>query len=150
MYLRRARGLVVPRAVRDSVAATVADAFPAEAGGYLVCERRGDRLHATDHVPVENAAAEPTRRFVTTVDERAPAPPRVFYHSHTSPASPSGLTRVDQRNIPERYALVVFAPDGEPVSYRLFRRGLLPWRELPVEAPARGAGPERAPLPRLA
>lgn len=135
VHLRLPRRLVLEPSVRDSVADAVRTSHPTEAGGYLACERRGDRLLAVEHVAVENEADEPTRRFVTTVDERAPPPPRVFYHSHTSAASPSGLTRVDRRHIPERYALVVFAPHGDPLVYRLFRRGLLPWREVPVEVP---------------
>ncbi|WP_254273396.1 Mov34/MPN/PAD-1 family protein [Haloarcula marina] len=149
MFPRRIRGLVVAPTVRERVAATVAAAHPREAGGFLACERRGDRLYATDHVELDNEASEPRRRYVTTVDERAPPRPRVFYHSHTSPASPSGLTQTDRRHIPEQFALVVFAPHGDPYSYRLFKRGLLPWRELPVETGETDAAENRSRLPRL-
>ncbi|WP_328765928.1 Mov34/MPN/PAD-1 family protein [Haloarcula nitratireducens] len=139
----------MPAPIRERLAETAEAAHPREAGGFLACERRGDRLRAVSHVDLDNEAEEPTRRYVATVDERAPARPRVFYHSHTSAASPSGLTETDRRNIPERFALVVFAPHGEPYSYRLFRRGLLPWRELPVEAAKTDESPTRARLPRL-
>jgi hypothetical protein len=59
---------------------------------------------------------------------------------------PSGMTATDRRHIPERYALVVFAPRGEPHSYRLFRRGFFKWHELPV-AQSRGRSREPTPLP---
>ncbi|WP_245180924.1 Mov34/MPN/PAD-1 family protein [Haloarcula amylovorans] len=149
MFPRRIRGLVVPAPIRERLAAAVEATHPNEAGGFLACERRGDHLHAVEHAELDNEAEEPTRRYVTTVDDRVPTRPRVFYHSHTSAASPSGLTRTDRQNIPERFALVIFAPHGEPYSYRLFRRGLLPWRELPAEAAATDESPTRARLPRL-
>lgn len=134
--------LVVPERLLGAVRDHVAASHPHEAGGYLVCERR-DALQAVDHVPLDNEAEEPRRRFVTTV-ERPPPRPRVFYHSHTSPASPSDLTRLD-RKIPEEYLLVVFAPHGDPYGYRLFRRGTFGWRELSVES----EGPERDSATRL-
>ncbi|MDS0260700.1 Mov34/MPN/PAD-1 family protein [Haloarcula sp. S1CR25-12] len=146
MFPRRDRGLFVPEPIRDRLEASVADAHPVEAGGFLACERDGDWLRAVDHVALANEATDPTRRFRATVDERAPGRPRVFYHSHTSAASPSGLTDTDRRHIPERFALVVFAPHGDAYSYRLFRRGLVRWRELAV-APARTVS--QATLPRL-
>lgn len=91
-----------------------------------------------------NDSPTPKRRFETTVDDRAPPPPRVFYHSHTSPASISGLTTVDKRSIPEPFAIVVFAPRETALSYRAFKRGLLDWRELRVESTS-----TRSRLPRL-
>lgn len=127
------RRVVIPPDVRGDLDSHVVGEFPDEAGGFLACERRGDRLRATRHVPLLNGSETPRRRFETVIDERAPPPPRVFYHSHTSASSPSGLTRIDERSIPEPFALVVFAPHGRPLSYRLFKRGLLQWREHPVE-----------------
>lgn len=139
---------MVPDALVERIAARVAEEHPREAGGFLACRRRGPRLRAMRHVGLPNESSDPRRRFRTVVDERAPTPPRVFYHSHTSPASPSGLTRLDERNIPEPFALVVFAPRGEPTSYRAFKRGLLRWREMAAEREATdGEGRER--LPRL-
>ncbi|WP_411718600.1 hypothetical protein, partial [Natronomonas sp.] len=121
-----------------------AAAHPHEAGGFLRCARCGDRLRATGHVPVVNDSPSPRRRFETTVDDRAPPPPRVFYHSHTTPESISGLTPVDRRSIPEPFAIVVFAPREAALSYRAFKRNLLRWRELPVESSS-----TRSRLPRL-
>jgi hypothetical protein len=89
-------------------------------------------------VPIPNDSTTPRRRFETTVDERAPPPPRVFYHSHTSPESVSGLTGVDERSIPEAFALVVFAPHGDVLSYRGFKHGVLNWQELRIEADTTG------------
>lgn len=142
------RRVTVPRDLVRAVDEHVAAEHPREAGGFLACERRGGRLHATEHVPLPNEAATPERRFVATVDERAPPEPRLCYHSHTSASTPSGLTGLDRRKIPERYALVVFAPHGTPHSYRLFRRGLLRWQELPVGRDGADPG-EWHPLPRL-
>ncbi|WP_049926053.1 MPN domain-containing protein [Natronomonas moolapensis] len=144
MVPRPVRAVLLPSPIRRSVESHVAAAHPHEAGGFLRCVRRGDRLRATGHVPVRNDSPIPKRRFETTVDDRAPPPPRVFYHSHTSPASISGLTPVDKRSIPEPFALVVFAPQEAALSYRGFKRGLLTWRELRVEA-----GSSRSRLPRL-
>ena len=138
------RAVLIPPPIRRSIETHVAAAHPHEAGGFLRCVRRGDRLRATGNVPVPNDSSTPKRRFETTVDDRAPPPPRVFYHSHTSPASISGLTPVDRRSIPEPFALVVFAPRETALSYRAFKRGLLKWRELRVET-----GPSRSRLPRL-
>jgi len=138
------RGVVLPADVRRDVDRHVTDEYPKEAGGFLACERRGRRLRATRHVPVLNGADTPERRFETVVDDRVPPPPRVFYHSHTRADSPSGLTTVDERSIPEPFALVVFAPQSAPLSYRAFKRGLLHWQELPVEDVA-----ERTRLARL-
>jgi hypothetical protein len=42
------------------------------------------------------------------------------------------MTGIDRKNITDPLALVVFAPHGDPYSYRLFRLGLFGWRELPV------------------
>lgn len=151
-FSRRLDSLTILDELRESIAANIASSHPHEAGGYLACSWRDDRLYATDHVPLENAASEPRRRFVATASDRVPPTPRVFYHSHTSPATPSGLTGVDRRNITDRLALVVFAPHGEPYSYRLFQLGLFGWHEVPV-ATADGDedgtpdGPAR--LPRL-
>ncbi len=128
------RGIVIPQRIRRSIESHVADDHPHEAGGFLACERRGTRLHATRHVPVLNGSSTPENRFETVVDARVPPPPRVFYHSHTSARSPSGLSSVDERSIPEPFALVVFAPHGTALSFRAFKRGLLQWRELLVEA----------------
>ncbi len=144
MLPRPVRGVVVTPKIRRSVASHVADAHPREAGGFLGCARRGDRLCSTRHVTLSNDSPTPTRRFESVVDDRAPPPPRLFYHSHTSASSPAGLTAVDKRSIPEPFALVVFAPHGTPLSYRGFKRRLLGWRELPVEG-----GPDRTRLPRL-
>lgn len=149
MAITPIRCVTIPRAFVRAVEEHVAAEHPREAGGFLSCERRSGRLHATEHVPLPNEAATPERRFVATVDERAPPEPRVCYHSHTSASAPSGLTDLDRRKIPERYALVVFAPRGESHSYRLFRRGLLRWRELPVGHTVSSPG-EWQPLPRLA
>lgn len=143
------RRVALPREVVRAVDEHVAAEHPREAGGFLACERRSGRLQATEHVPLPNEAAAPERRFVATVDERAPPEPRICYHSHTSASTPSGLTGLDRRKIPERYALVVFAPRGDAHSYRLFRRGLLRWRELPVGRTESSPG-EWHPLPRLA
>ncbi len=153
-FSRRLDSLTIPDELRDSIAANIAASHPHEAGGYLACTRRGDRLYATEHVPLENVAAEPRRRFVATASDRVPPNPRVFYHSHTSPSTPSGLTGVDRRNITDSLALVVFAPHGEPYSYRLFRLGLFGWQEVPVTgADGDGDGDgdldEPARLPRL-
>ncbi len=131
------RRVVVPPEVRRGVDSHVSEAFPDEAGGFLACKRRGNSLHATRHIPLLNGSDTPRRRFETVIDERVPPPPRVFYHSHTSARSPSGLTGVDRRSIPEPFALVVFAPHGQALSYRLFKRRLLRWHELPVEYPDR-------------
>jgi proteasome lid subunit RPN8/RPN11 len=139
---------VLSKEVQAALEDHVARDHPDEAGGYLRCERRGGTLVATDVLPVENDAADPKRRFETTVDERAPGLPRVFYHSHTLPSAPRGLTAVDRKQIPERHALVMFAPHGEVFSYRAFERGLVRWRDLPVETRVRGdATPTRRPLP---
>lgn len=145
---RRPHSLTIPDELRDSIASNIAAGHPHEAGGYLACEWRDDRLYATEHIPLENVAAEPRRRFVATATERLPTEPRVFYHSHTSPATPSGLTGVDRRNIQDSLALVVFAPHGEPYSYRLFRLGVFGWQEMPVTA-ADGTPGEVDRLPRL-
>ena len=146
MLARRPRRLVVPAELRESVASRVRDAHPAEIGGFLCCERRDDSLWATDHVPLDNESSEPRRRFRATIPPEEPPTPRVFYHSHTSPSAPSGLTRTDRANIQDSLALVVFAPHGRPHSYRLFRRGLFNWQELPVELAADEA---ESRLPRL-
>ena len=130
------------------MAAHIAASHPHEAGGYLACVRRDDRLYATEHVPLENVSTEPRRRFVATATDPVPPEPRVFYHSHTSASTPSGLTGVDRRNIREPLALVVFAPHGDPYSYRLFRLGLFSWREIPVTA-GTDAPDEATRLPRL-
>ncbi|MFC6976043.1 Mov34/MPN/PAD-1 family protein [Halomicroarcula sp. GCM10025709] len=148
LFARRTRSLTIPDELRDSIAANIAANHPHEAGGYLACVRRDDRLYATEHVPLENVATEPRRRFVATATDRVPPEPRVFYHSHTSASTPSGLTGVDRRNIHDPLAMVVFAPHGEPYSYRLFRLGLLGWREMPVTT-ADGDPAEPARLPRL-
>jgi len=128
------QSLVIPPTIRASVESYVATHHPEEAGGFLDCVRRGSRLRATRHVPIPNESSIPKRRFETTVDQRVPPPPRIFYHSHTSPESISGLTRIDKRSIPEPFALVVFAPRGSVLSYRGFKRSLRRWRELRVEA----------------
>jgi proteasome lid subunit RPN8/RPN11 len=142
------RRVVIPKRITEAVATHVESEHPHEAGGFLGCERRGGHLHATDHVPLPNDADRPRRRFVTTVDERVPPEPRICYHSHTSPATVSGMTKIDRQKIPERYALVVFAPHGDPYSYRVFQRTLLRWRELPVGR--RSTESDRwIPLPRL-
>lgn len=151
-FPRRLDSLSIPGELRDSIGATIAASHPHEAGGYLACTRRGDRLYATDHVPLDNVATEPRRRFVATTSDRVPPTPRVFYHSHTSPSTLSGLTGVDRRNITDSLALVVFAPHGTPYSYRLFRLGLFSWQEMPVTtADGDGSGdPDEPPrLPRL-
>jgi proteasome lid subunit RPN8/RPN11 len=148
LFARRPRSLTIPEELRDSIAANIAANHPHEAGGYLACVRRDDRLYATDHVPLENVAPEPRRRFVATATDRVPPEPRVFYHSHTSPSTPSGLTGFDRRNINDPFALVVFAPHGEPYSYRLFRLGVLGWSEVPVTTPEDDVT-EPARLPRL-
>lgn len=143
--LRRPRRLVVPPAIRDSIASRVEAAHPEEAGGFLCCDREGDTLHVTEHVPLANEADDPRRRFLTTEPPALVPRPRVFYHSHTAATAPSDLTATDRANIPDPLALVVFAPHGTPYSYRLFRRGAFNWRELPVLAD--GEHGER--LPRL-
>jgi len=131
---RRIHSLTIPDELREAMTAHVASSHPHEAGGYLDCERRDGRLYATEHVPLDNLAAAPRQRFEATVTDAVPPEPRVFYHSHTSASTPSGLTGVDRRNIRDRLALVVFAPHGEPYSYRLFRLGLVGWQEIPVTA----------------
>lgn len=127
------RGIVIPSEIRRAIESHVAATHPAEAGGFLACTRRGSRLHAERHVPLPNDATNPRRRFRAVIDDRAPPPPRVFYHSHTSARSPSGHTRTDERSIPEPFSVVVFAPHGPILSYRAFKRRLLDWRELIVE-----------------
>jgi proteasome lid subunit RPN8/RPN11 len=145
LHERRTGGLVIPEPLLAELARHVGEVHPEEAGGYLACERRGG-LVAVDRVALVNESDQPRRRFETTAAQ-APPIPRVFYHSHTSARSPSGLTRLD-RKLDEQYVLVVFAPRGEPFSYRLFCRGVFGWGELPVRAgPATGATAE--PLPRL-
>ena len=132
-FPRPVRRLVVSSRIRAALERHVAETHPAEAGGYLRCEREGARLVATEAVPVANDADEPKRRFETTVDERAPGLPRAFYHSHTLPSAPAGLTETDRTQIPERFALVMFAPHGEVYTLRAFKRGLTRWRQLPVD-----------------
>ncbi len=127
------RTVIIPSPIRASIESHVATYHPDEAGGFLDCRRRGRRLRATRHIPIPNESTIPKRRFETTVDERVPPPPRVFYHSHTSSESISGLTQIDKRSIPEPFALVIFAPHGNTLSYRGFKHGLLEWRELRVE-----------------
>lgn len=143
MFLHRPSRLVLPAAIRDRIAAAVAAAHPAETGGYLLAEQRDGALYATEHIHLDNQADDPRRRFVADVDRDSLPTPRVFYHSHTSPATPSGLTGIDRSGIPDPLALVVFAPREEPYSYRLFRRRLFNWREMPVESPG------DATLPKL-
>lgn len=137
---RPVRTLSLSRPVRTALEGQIAGEHPREAGGYLACERRGERLVATEAVPVANDAVDPRRSFETVVDERAPGRPRVFYHSHTLPSSPPGLTATDRRQIPERYALVAFAPRGEVLDYRAFKRGLARWRDLSVDLSPADAG----------
>lgn len=144
-FPRPVRTLVVPERVRAALERHVAESHPDEAGGYLRCERRGGTLVATGAVPVENDADEPIRRFETTVDERAPGLPRVFYHSHTLPSAPDSLTETDRKQIPERYALVLFAPHGEVFTARAFKRGLARWR--PVTVTDRPGASVDAPTP---
>ncbi|MFC7027052.1 hypothetical protein ACFQJ5_04875 [Halomicroarcula sp. GCM10025324] len=144
----RCRSLVLPDGIQRAIAESIEASHPDEAGGYLACDRRGNRLFAVDHVPLENESETPRTRFVSTAAS-VPDRPRVFYHSHTSSSSQSGLTSVDRSNIPDRYALVVFAPHGEPFSYRFFRRGVFNWREVPVRAPVDGQLDEMERLPRL-
>jgi len=132
------RAVVIPPPIRASIESHVATDHPNEAGGFLDCTRHERRLRATRHVPIPNESAIPKRRFETTVDSRVPPPPRIFYHSHTSPESISGLTRIDKRSIPEPFAIVAFAPHGEILSYRGFKRSLLNWQELRVEATPTG------------
>jgi proteasome lid subunit RPN8/RPN11 len=127
------QGFVISPEIRRSIASHVAADHPREAGGFLGCVRRGNRLYSTHHVPLSNESSTPKRRFETTVDDRVPPPPRVFYHSHTSASSPSGLTRVDKRSIPEPFALVVFAPHQTVLSYRGFKHRLLGWHEIRIE-----------------
>jgi proteasome lid subunit RPN8/RPN11 len=146
---RPIRRLLLPDQVRTALDAHVEREHPVESGGYLACTRRGGTLVATEHYPVVNDADEPTRRFETTIDDRAPALPRVFYHSHTSAASPAGLTTVDRRQIPERYSLVLFAPEGAVYSHRGFKRGLARWHELSVCGGDPDDAGVRQPLPRL-
>jgi proteasome lid subunit RPN8/RPN11 len=131
-FPRPVRRLVLPDPTRATLRDHVAHEHPEEAGGYLRCERRGGALVATGSVPVENDADEPIRRFETTVDERAPGLPRVFYHSHTLASAPDSLTETDRRQIPERYALVLFAPHGEVFTFRAFKRGLARWHPIAV------------------
>lgn len=144
----RVRSLTIPDDLREAIAARIAASHPQEAGGYLACERRDDRLYVTEHIPLENLASEPRRRFVATATDERPSEPRVFYHSHTSASTPSGLTGTDRRNITDPLALVVFAPHGEPYSYRLFRLGLFNWSEIPVTT-EEASSDETARLPRL-
>jgi proteasome lid subunit RPN8/RPN11 len=146
-FSHRFRALTIPDEIRDAIAAHIAASHPHEAGGYLACTRRDDRLYATDHVPLDNVSPRPRRRFVATATDDVPPEPRVFYHSHTSASTPSGLTGTDRRNIRDRFALVVFAPHGEPYSYRLFRLGVVNWREVPVMAEE--STEETTRLPRL-
>jgi len=146
-FSHRVRALTIPDELRDAIAAHIAASHPHEAGGYLACTRRDDRLYATDHVPLDNVSPRPRRRFVATATDDVPPEPRVFYHSHTSASTPSGLTGTDRRNIRDRFALVVFAPHGEPYSYRLFRLGLVNWREVPVTTAE--SSEETTRLPRL-
>ncbi|SDX16051.1 Proteasome lid subunit RPN8/RPN11, contains Jab1/MPN metalloenzyme (JAMM) motif [Haloarcula vallismortis] len=146
-FSHRVRALTIPDEIRDAIAARIAASHPHEAGGYLACTRRDDRLYATDHVPLDNVSPRPRRRFVATATDDVPPEPRVFYHSHTSASTPSGLTGTDRRNIRDRFALVVFAPHGEPYSYRLFRLGVVNWREVPVMAEE--STEETTRLPRL-
>ena len=127
----RPRRLVVPAPLLSRLRAHVTEQHPRAAGGYLVCEWADASLRAVDTVRLDNESDRPLWQFETTVDD-APAMPRVFYHSHTTPASPSGLTKPD-RKVTERFQLVVFAPGGEPGSYRLFHRGVFNWREFVVE-----------------
>jgi len=141
---RPVAGFVIPPEIRRSIASHVAADHPREAGGFLNCSRRGNRLYAIHHVPLPNDSPTPDRRFETTVDDRVPPPPRLFYHSHTSASSPAGLTTVDEQSIPEPFALVVFAPHETPLSYRGFKRRLFGWQELPVETST-----DRTRLPRL-
>ncbi|MDS0223524.1 Mov34/MPN/PAD-1 family protein [Haloarcula sp. S1AR25-5A] len=155
-FRHRIHALTIPDGLRDAIAAHISACHPHEAGGYLACERRGDRLYATDHVPLDNVSPRPRRRFVATSTDAVPPEPRVFYHSHTSASTLSGLTGIDRQNIRDRFALVVFAPHGEPYSYRLFRLGLINWHEVPVmtekQAPegTEGQSPEGSTrLPRL-
>jgi len=148
MALRGPRRLIVDPSIRDAVAAHVVTDHPHEAGGYLACERRDGALHAVDQYPLDNEAETPTRQFHTTVEEDPVPEPRVFYHSHTATGGPSGLTSTDRR-LPEPLVLVVYAPEGEPFSYRLFRRGLFNWRELSVESPAGPDPGSGEPLPAL-
>jgi len=143
----RTRALTIPDDVRDAIAAHVAASHPHEAGGYLGCAREDNRIYATEHVPLDNVSPRPRRRFVATATDGVPPEPRVFYHSHTSASTPSGLTGTDRRNIRDRFALVVFAPHGEPYSYRLFRLGLFNWREVPVTTSE--SSEEATRLPRL-
>lgn len=141
---RPVAGFVIPPEIRQSLGSHIAADHPREAGGFLNCTRRGNRLYATHHVPLPNESSTPDRRFESTVDDRVPPPPRLFYHSHTSASAPAGLTRVDEQSIPEPFAIVVFAPHGTPLSYRGFKRRLLGWQELPVETST-----DRTRLPRL-
>jgi len=146
-FSHRVRALTVPDDIRDAIVAHIGASHPHEAGGYLACTRRNGRLYATDHVPLDNVSQRPRRRFVATATDDVPPEPRVFYHSHTSASTPSGLTGTDRRNIRDRFALVVFAPHGEPYSYRLFRLGLVNWREVPVTRAE--SAEETTRLPRL-
>ena len=147
-FARRVRSLTIPDELQAAIAAHIEANHPHEAGGYLACTRSDDRLQATEHVPLENVSPEPRRRFIATASDEIPPEPRVFYHSHTSAATLSGLSGVDRRNISDPLALVVFAPHGEPYSYRLFQLGLFNWREIPVTAPD-GSSIETKRLPRL-
>ncbi|GCF16121.1 hypothetical protein Harman_40560 [Haloarcula mannanilytica] len=146
-FSHRVRALTIPEGLRDEIAAHIAASHPHEAGGYLACTRRDGRLDATEHIPLDNESQRPRRRFVARPTDDLPPEPRVFYHSHTSASTPSGLTGTDRRNIRDRFALVVFAPHGEPYSYRLFRLGLFDWREVAVTA--QETTEDMARLPRL-
>ena len=141
------QALIIPDDIRDTMAAHIAARHPHEAGGYLACMLQDNQLYATGHVPLENVSPRPRRRFAATAIDQIPPEPRVFYHSHTSASTQSGLTGTDRRNIRDRFALVVFAPHGEPYSYRLFRLGLFNWQEVPVMGEASHEKPAR--LPRL-
>ncbi|WP_380675060.1 Mov34/MPN/PAD-1 family protein [Salinigranum sp. GCM10025319] len=140
----RTRRLVIPEPLLSQVRAHVVEEHPNEAGGFLACEREGAALRAVDARRLDNESDRPLWQFKATVDA-LPETPRVFYHSHTTSASPSGLTKPD-RKITERFQLVVFSPGGDPGSYRLFRRGVFNWVELDVEV-EREEGRHR--LPRL-
>ncbi|ERG96057.1 hypothetical protein [Haloquadratum walsbyi] len=139
MILWSAQAIRISPILRDAVENHIATNHPEEAGGFLDCDRQGSHLRATSHVPFENEAAKPKRFFKTVVDDRAPPPPRVFYHSHTTAKSVAGLSSVDKRSIPERFAVVIFAPRSNALSYRGFRRGVINWHELRVEADESGS-----------
>jgi proteasome lid subunit RPN8/RPN11 len=141
------QALTIPDNLQTEISTHITACHPHEAGGYLACTRADGRLHATEHIPLDNDSERPRRRFVARPADDLPPEPRVFYHSHTSASTPSGLTGTDRRNIRDRFALVVFAPHGEPYSYRLFRLGLFDWHEVPVTAEE--TTEDVARLPRL-